>query len=233
MIPLKTDEVLKKIPGITILVIGFCIVSHFCALKHVLVRGLVPLDILYSVLHFDRELPGSIVTLFASFFIHGSFLHLAGNMWYLWIFGSSLEQRLTHVHFAIVYVAFGIVSMAAQVLSNPLSTIPVVGASGAIAGIMGMYLVVRPFSWIVFYLPPFFSFKAPALLFLLGWFVLQWLNAQAPVDKSMVAWWAHIGGFIAGIVCGCYYRITFWLGKQNHSRKSITKMRKSPRQGFR
>jgi membrane associated rhomboid family serine protease len=209
MIPLKIDEPMQRIPIVTMAIIIICSVIHFQRSVIFSSPGLVPLDIIHSILNPGKELPATLITLITAFFIHGSLLHLAGNLWYLWLFGSALENQLPSGKFLLLYLSFGILAMIVQIVENPISSIPIVGASGAIAGVMGMYLILRPFSKIVLWLPPIFFFRLPSSLFLLFWFWLQWRNSIAP-DRhgTLIAWWAHIGGFIGGVIGAIYIRFS-------------------------
>jgi membrane associated rhomboid family serine protease len=135
-----------------------------------------------------------------SMFLHGSWLHLIGNMWFLWIFGNNVEDYLGKIGFVLFYLVAGVVATAAHVLYEPNSTTAVVGASGAIAGVMGMYLVFWPRARIMSFVPFFFIFllPLPAFLVLVGWFLLQFVTG----GDTGVAWVAHVGGFIFGAVVG-------------------------------
>ena len=132
-----------------------------------------------------------------SIFLHGGPLHLAGNMLFLWIFGDNLEDRMGHLRFALFYLACGLAGGAAQVLSEPFSAVPTIGASGAIAGVMGGYLLLFPKARVdVFLYVALVSI--PAFVVLAVWFALQLLGGLSPTDG--VAYWAHNGGFIAGVL---------------------------------
>ena len=135
-----------------------------------------------------------------SMFFHGSILHLLGNMWFLWIFGNNVEDYLGKIGFVVFYLASGAVATAAHGLYEPSSTTAVIGASGAIAGVMGMYLVLWPRARVVSFVPFFFIFllPLPAWLVLVGWFMLQFFTGP----NTGVAWVAHVGGFVFGAVVG-------------------------------
>ncbi len=144
------------------------------------------------------------VTLFTSMFMHGGWLHLLGNMWYLWIFGDNIEDRLGHVRFLGFYLVAGLASALAHAFFNPYSPLPTVGASGAIAGVLGAYARAFPRARVVTLVPVFFFFQIialPALLVLGLWFVFQFLSGAFSAvggGAGGVAWWAHIGGFAFG-----------------------------------
>jgi membrane associated rhomboid family serine protease len=131
-----------------------------------------------------------------SLFLHGSILHIAGNMLFLWVFGRRVEDRLGPIGFAVLYLCSGIVAAAAHVLAGPSSTVPFIGASGAIAGVMGAYLVWFPNARIntLFFVFLIFWFRIPAWMVLIAWFVLQFFTSP----NSGVAWVAHVGGFVFG-----------------------------------
>jgi membrane associated rhomboid family serine protease len=135
-------------------------------------------------------------------FLHGGFLHLLGNMWSLYIFGDNVEDHLGPFRFLAFYLLCGLVSGLAHMLSNPLSNIPTVGASGAIAGVMGGYFLLFPSARILTLVPIVFIplfFEIPAFVFIGLWFLLQVLNATGG-GQSAIAWWAHVGGFVAGML---------------------------------
>ncbi|NLA74982.1 MAG: rhomboid family intramembrane serine protease, partial [Deltaproteobacteria bacterium] len=137
-------------------------------------------------------------------FLHGGFWHLLGNMWSLYIFGDNIEDRLGHVRYLVFYLLSGIASGVLHLVLHPHSTIPTIGASGAIAGVMGAYMISYPKSKILTLIPIFFIpyfIEVPAFIFLGIWFFLQFLNAAgSSAHGGGIAWWAHIGGFIAGIL---------------------------------
>ncbi len=144
----------------------------------------------------DKSVATSIV---ASIFLHGSLGHLFGNLWILWIFGNNIEDELGHFRYAMFYVVSGILATFAHVIGNLTSTIPVVGASGAIAAVMGAYLVLHPSARVTSIVPPFFflPFRVPAAVFLVLWLIGQFAFAGA---DSNIAWQAHVGGFLVGVI---------------------------------
>ena len=142
-----------------------------------------------------------------SMFLHGSWMHLIGNMWFLWLFGNNVEDSMGHVRYVVFYLLCGTTAALAQVVANPASGIPMVGASGAISGVMGAYLVLYPFVrvYVFVFLGFFFTTLAlPAWTMLLYWFVLQFIGGLAGLvaakEGGGVAFWAHAGGFVAGLV---------------------------------
>lgn len=145
-------------------------------------------------------------TIFSSMFLHGGWFHILSNMWVLFIFGDNVENRMGSGQYFLFYLSCGIAAALAQTYLSPSSTTPVIGASGAIAGVLGAYLIFFPRSRIASLVPIFFIFtivEIPAVLFLGFWFVSQlfsgWRALQG-ADVSAVAWWAHIGGFIFGML---------------------------------
>lgn len=151
------------------------------------------------------NLPDLALPFFSSMFIHGGWLHVIGNMWYLWIFGDNVEDRVGHFRYFIFYLVCGIGAGFTHIYFNPTSGIPTVGASGAIAGVMGAYLILYPLAKVVTLVPLFFFitfFEVPALFFLGFWVILQFIqgtiSSTMPQDSGGVAWWAHFGGFVLG-----------------------------------
>jgi membrane associated rhomboid family serine protease len=203
MIPLRSSEPHYTAPTATLLVIAANVLVFFYELsmpsyslnRFIALHGIVPDHLNFS----------SIIT---SMFIHGGFLHILGNMWFLWIFGRGIEDLLGHTKFLFFYLACGIAAALAHVLLNFNSTVPTVGASGAIAGVMGAYLVKFPRARIVTLVVIIVfitTVDIPAAFLLLYWFAIQFFNGVGSVGYSQassgdVAWFAHVGGFIMGIV---------------------------------
>lgn len=145
----------------------------------------------------------------SSMFMHGSWLHLIGNMWFMWIFADNIEGSMGHLRFAIFYVLCGLCAAALQTAVDPASAIPMVGASGAIGGVLGAYLMLFP--WVNVHLLIFLGFffttvAVPAISMLAYWFVLQLLSGMMAQDGGGVAFWAHVGGFSAGGVMVLIFR---------------------------
>lgn len=166
--------------------------------------------------------------LIASLFLHGSVLHLALNMLFLWVFGPGVEDRIGRWRYALLYFGCGVAATAAHIATHPTSMVPVIGASGAIAGVLGLYLVLQPRSWILTYFPPIFLFPVPAPLFLLAWIVFQVLSGIAHWHvphlhgpETNVAWMAHIGGFAAGAALG--WRIQPWGTPRRRQRRALSR----------
>lgn len=146
---------------------------------------------------------------FTSMFLHGGWLHIGGNMLYLWIFGDNVEDRLGHLRYLVFYLASGTLACLTQLVLYPQSPIPIVGASGAIAGVLGAYFLLYPYARVVTLVPVFFFLtlmEIPAFIFLFFWIFIQFISGAASINtysaqlSGGVAWWAHIGGFISGMV---------------------------------
>lgn len=153
---------------------------------------------------------GQALTILTSMFLHGGWWHLIGNLWVLFIFGDNVEDRMGHFRYLVFYVLCGLAAGAAHILVSPLSRVPTIGASGAISGIMAAYLVLFPRARVLTFVPWFilpWLVEIPALLFIGVWFVSQLFNGLFGLAASGaihtyggVAWWAHVGGFLAGLL---------------------------------
>jgi membrane associated rhomboid family serine protease len=216
MIPLRDKNPSSTTPLVTMLLIVTNVLVFFYELslgvslhRFLMHYALVPAKLVYY-----GEVPGIAFTgilgsFLFSMFLHGGWLHIIGNMWYLWIFGDNVEDRLGHGRFLLFYITCGIVASVVHIFFNSRSTMPVVGASGAIAGVLGAYLVSFPFARIITAVPIFFFFtliEIPAAVLLLFWFVLQFFSGALSIAVSAhaggggVAWWAHVGGFVGGMI---------------------------------
>ena len=155
---------------------------------------------------------GDVKDIFTSMFMHGGWMHLIGNMLYLWIFGDNIEDRLGHIGYLIFYLAGGIAAALLQTLIRPSSQIPMVGASGAIAGVLGAYLVMYPNSRVYTFIPIGFYARVrlvPAVVVLGLWFLLQLISgvgSLGALDQGGTAYFAHIGGFIFGLIVGWMFK---------------------------
>jgi membrane associated rhomboid family serine protease len=165
-----------------------------------------------------------LLPLLSCMFLHGGWLHLFGNLLYLHIFGGSVEDRCGHVRYLVFYCVGGMAAVFAQTYSAPLSTTPMIGASGAVAAVTGAYLVLFPSARVVTFFPIPFSLRlvsVPAGFYLLLWFTLQLVSgvyAQTPGNHELaqVAWWAHVGGFLVGMLIG----LAFIRGRRRRPRRS-------------
>ncbi len=209
-LPLKDDNPTSIFPLVTIgiILVNGLVFFHQMSLdivesqKFIFRWGAIPYQILHGeVLREFPEIPLPL-TVFSSMFLHGGFLHLFGNMLYLWIFGNNIEDRLGHFRFLFFYLVCGLVAGLAQVFSNLESTVPMIGASGAVAGVLGAYLILFPRARI---LTLFFIFifvrliRLPALFVLGFWFFIQLIGVWGG-SISNVAFFAHVGGFVAGLI---------------------------------
>ena len=214
MIPLKDINPTKRFPIITILIISINILVFAYQLTlgekievFIYNFGVIP-NTIYQAIHSNLFKPFVFITLFTSLFLHGGWLHLGGNMLYLWIFGDNVEDKLGQVRFLLFYLICGIIASVLHIYIEPTSTIPTVGASGAIAGVLGAYLIMFPRARVVTLIPIFLFIQVselPAFLILGLWFILQFFNGFLSLGYQTagmggVAWWAHIGGFITGIL---------------------------------
>lgn len=144
-------------------------------------------------------------TILTCIFLHGGWLHILGNMWFLWIFGDNVEDRFGHFGFAALYLASGVLASITHLAAGPGSTVPTIGASGAIAGVMGAYMVLYPHARVLALIPLgifLYSMVVPAYVFLGVWFAIQFFQSVGSVsaESGGVAWWAHTGGFVVGAV---------------------------------
>ncbi len=179
--------------------------------RAVLSLGMIPARLFgYGELSPDLVVVPAWATIFTSMFMHGGFLHLGGNMLYLWIFGDNIEDSMGHVRYAVFYLLCGIAAALAQGFIDPHSEAPMIGASGAISGVLGAYVLLHPGASVrVFiFLGVFFTIAhVPALVVLGVWFLLQLLSAAAPAGgEAGVAFWAHIGGFLAGLALISFFK---------------------------
>lgn len=169
--------------------------------------GVVPNEI-YQALHGGIFKSYALITLVTSLFLHGGWLHLGGNMLYLWIFGDNVEDKLGHVRYFFFYLLCGLAASSLHIYITPTSTLPTVGASGAISGVLGAYVLMFPKARVLTLIPIFIFIQLaelPAYIIIGLWFVLQFFNGVLSLGyttSSMggVAWWAHVGGFVAGLI---------------------------------
>ncbi|MEW6184886.1 MAG: rhomboid family intramembrane serine protease [Thermodesulfobacteriota bacterium] len=211
MIPLKDDNPTHSLPLITVgIIMVNCLVFIYQltlsseGLETFLFRyGAIPGRLVHPKLVDPIPIPSLpfSLTIFSSMFLHGGLIHLAGNMLYLWIFGNNVEDYLGHIKFAGFYLISGFLAAFIHTLTDLDSLVPMIGASGAIAGVLGAYLVLFPranistlFIFIIF----FKIIKVPAVLILGLWFLIQLVNAGTA--GGSVAWYAHVGGFLSGLI---------------------------------
>jgi len=226
MIPLKDDNPTSGKPVITYFLIILCVLIFLFQLSSQSYKtgqlfysyGLIPSVLMgHNQLPMDLYAVPALVTIFTSMFMHGGFMHLIGNMLYMWIFADNIEDNLGPVKFIIFYLLSGIGAAMTQVLIDTHSQIPMVGASGAIGGVLGAYLINHPNARVLVLIPfGFFSqlIKIRALYVLGFWFILQFISSGGGV-----AYAAHIGGFVSGMILILFF---------NKRRKKKTKVIKGP-----
>ena len=248
MFPLWDDVPSLRIPFVSYTLIAACVIAFLIQLSapeggERIVRefGMIPLRVTHpeerqiivetrspngrrnqETLDLTSPIP-PLVTLFTCMFLHGGLMHIVGNMWFLFIFGDNVEDRFGHVGFGLMYLISGLAAGVMHILADSTSFIPTIGASGAIAGVMGAYMWLHPRASVMSLVPlGVFSrlMPVPAPLFLGIWFAFQiFSGVQTEPGGGGVAWWAHVGGFIAGLgmTAGLYY-----LGGLNPQLKSTT-----------
>ncbi len=224
MFPLKDDVPSRSVPFVTALIIAANVAAFLyqmslevagsgtgaeAAMAFITEFGAVPCRL--SGLCPASDFPAPFVTIFTSMFLHGGLLHVGGNMLYLWIFGDNVEDTLGHGRFLVFYVVAGVAAAAAQVAMNPASKVPMVGASGAVSGVLAAYLLLFPRARILTLIIFGFFIRfvhVPAVIVLGFWIVVQIFNGLVSAGAAIggagegggVAWFAHIGGFLAGII---------------------------------
>jgi membrane associated rhomboid family serine protease len=202
LIPLRDHNPRIRFPVVTLALVVANVLIHLWQLtlppglgeRLVLVAGAIPREIT-TLRDFGPQAPlPPPLTILTSMFLHGSLMHLLGNMWFLWVFGDNVEDRLGRVRFLAYYLVTGTIGALAQVFMMPTSTVPMIGASGAVAGVLGGYILKFPHSRIASLLL-WFVVDVPAWVFLGLWFLGQFLIGR----DSGIAWMAHVGGFLAGL----------------------------------
>lgn len=206
MIPLRDDNPVRSIPFVTIGLILVCTAVFLWQLSlspsvsqvAVTLLGFVPALLFGNATLEGQPWVSPSGSIFTSMFLHGSFLHLAGNMLYLWIFGDNVEDRVGRSRFLAFYLICGAIAALTQALPDTRSTVPMIGASGAVSGVLGAYLVLYPRANVLVALP-FLLVRVPAVIVLGFWFAGQLSSSLlAPTGAGGVAFWAHVGGFVAG-----------------------------------
>lgn len=220
MLPLRDDIPSRSTPFVTLALIGLNVLVFLYQLSlqwsgdaqarraieaFVFEFGVVPCR-LSGVCASPDDFPHSLVTVLTSMFVHGGLLHVGGNMLYLWIFGDNVEDTLGHPRFLLFYLLSGIIAALAQTAVGPASSVPMIGASGAVSGVLGAYLVLFPYARVLTLMTFVFFFRlvhVPAVIVLGFWIVVQLFNGlgsfHTPGGEAGVAWFAHLGGFVAGI----------------------------------
>ncbi|MBU2538993.1 MAG: rhomboid family intramembrane serine protease [Proteobacteria bacterium] len=221
MFPLKDDIPSRHFPVVNLVLIIANILSFTYEMSlgpqlesFIVTHGFVPV-------RFSAELAGNFMPLssylpvFTSMFIHGGLLHVFSNLWMLWIFGDNVEDRMGHGRYLLFYLLCGVGAALAQFWANPQAQSPMIGASGAIAGVLGAYFLLYPRARILTFIPIFILFylvEIPAYFFIGFWFLMQFLQGAAQqvivgrLAEGGVAWWAHVGGFVAGVVLLYFFK---------------------------
>ena len=210
MIPLRDQNPSGSFPAVTIAVIVACTAAFLYELslgrglnRFIMEFALVPGQVSYG-LQTGEHWRGIVPPFFTSMFLHGGWLHLIGNMWFLWIFGDNVEDALGSFRFVFFYLACGLAAGFTHFILGPSSAVPTIGASGAIAGVLGGYLVLYPRARVLTLVPLGFFLRVlelPAALMIGLWFLIQLASGVLTqgMEGGGVAWWAHVGGFIAGL----------------------------------
>jgi membrane associated rhomboid family serine protease len=217
MIPLKDMTPRRSVPVMTLLLIAVNVIVflHQISLPpaqaeaFVRLYGLVPAKLNLALAGRRYTFVDALIPLFTCMFLHGGWLHIIGNMWFLWIFGAKVEERMGAFVFLIFYLVCGIASGATQLVFSWGSSLPSIGASGAISAVLGAYVVFFPSSRILTLIPLFiiwFTWQIPAIVFIGLWFVVQFVSGVGSLSDPRtakiggVAWWAHVGGFVMGML---------------------------------
>ncbi len=181
--------------------------------------GIVPIKVAHYYRSPDLTLIDTFFPFLSSIFLHAGFVHLIGNMWFLWIFGDNIEDKLGHIKYLVFYILCGTIASSTHVFFNTQSKIPCIGASGAIAAVLGAYMVTFPRARVTTIVPIFFFIQIielPAVIVLGFWILIQFFSGAVSLSESPsggnVAWWAHVGGFVSGIIL--FYTIRILLVKK-------------------
>ncbi len=214
MIPLKVNVPRSTTPLVNLFIISVNVVVFLyqasldprAGTAFAYTYGMVPARVELLLAGHGVTLGHAFSPLLTSMFLHGGWLHLIGNMWFLWVFGDNIEDTLGHFNYLLFYLACGIGAGITHIVANLASTVPAVGASGAISGVMGAFIVLFPTSRVLTLVPLlilFFTVHIPAILFLGYWLLIQFLSGLSSMGMQTTggtAWWAHVGGFILGAV---------------------------------
>ncbi len=239
MIPIRDALRSKNFPVVNVMIIGINVLAFLWELfqgsnlqEAFYLYGIVPLR--YSSPELSAHFTGfqQLLPFLTSMFLHGGFLHIIGNMWFLYIFGDNIEDGLGHIRYLIFYLLCGVAAGLVHLYTNWGSKMPTIGASGAISGVMGAYLLLHPRSKILTLIPIFFFFQfieIPAFIFFGYWLLIQLFSASlTPKNVGGVAFWAHIGGFVAGLI---FIKVFDWIPRIGLSDglRQYTERQKTPR----
>jgi membrane associated rhomboid family serine protease len=239
MIPIRDTIRSDTYPIVNIVIIAVNVAVFFVELslgqglnKFIYVYGLVPARYATPEISVYFTTGQQVIAFLTFMFLHGGFLHLLGNMWSLYIFGDNVEDRLGHLRYLVFYLLCGLASGVSHLALNWHSDVPTIGASGAIAGVMGAYFILYPRAKVLTLVPIFFFLhfvELPAFLFLGIWFLFQFLSAAgSSAQMGGIAWWAHIGGFMFGIMFLKLFEMLPTMGAGGRLR-GMTKKRSTPR----
>ncbi len=219
MIPLRSLQPRSRVPLVTVALIALNLLAFYWELQlgarlplFIRAFGLRPI---VFVTHWHDLTAAVWLPLLTSMFLHGGWLHLLGNMLFLWVFGGNVEDRLGHTKFLALYLLAGVLAAGAQIWMGPASRVPLIGASGAIAGVLGAYLFLFPRARVLTLVPVFFFlffWELPAIVLLALWFTGQFISGVASLDTGQalyggVAYWAHIGGFMSGAALALFFGV--------------------------
>lgn len=220
LIPLRDDNLISRRPRATITIIAACVAVFLFQLtlgdrgQQVLALGygMIP-SVLFGTRHLSPSIPSAApwMTIFTSMFLHGGFLHIIGNMIYLWVFGQAVEDVLGSIRYFIFYIVCGVAAALTQAFVEPDASMPMIGASGAISGVLGAYLVLFPRARVLVLLfwGLITTFSLSAKMLLLWWIAIQIISIfLSPTEEGGVAWYAHVGGFFAGMAIMWIFRPT-------------------------
>ena len=217
MFPIRDNVPVRRFPFVNFALIAANAYVFFRELaagpkleRFIVAYGLVPLRYARPELLAKVGLKTYLAPFLTSMFLHGGWMHLISNMWVLYIFGDNIEDRLGHLRYLVFYLLCGVAAAGTQVWFSWGSPVPTVGASGAIAGVMGAFFILYPFARVATLIPIFFFFfrviEIPAAVFLAIWLWIQFYSTRlAPEGAGGVAWWAHIGGFLSGVILLAFF----------------------------
>ena len=225
MIPLWDTHPHKRTPVITVLLI----LTNLVVFGHEVMLSMQGGGVLNAFMTRYALVPARLIagwdnenqwlTLITHMFLHGGVAHVLGNCWFLWIFGNNVECKLGHARYLLFYFASGLGAAALQILVDPSSAVPMVGASGAISGVLGGYFILLPTAWIVTLVPWIVPIvPVPAFVFLILWFALQTMSGVGELMAGSaggggVAWWAHAGGFLTGVCLTLWAKANRWVSR--------------------
>lgn len=236
MLPLRDDIPSRHYPVVTLTLIAVNVLVFFWELRlgprlaDVLLHlGILPVRYTVGEVAALFSWPEQALPFFTSMFLHGGWTHLLGNMWTLWVFGDNVEDRLGRRRFLVFYLLGGVVAAWLHIVTNPTSAVPTIGASGAVAAVMGGYFRLYPHARVAMLIPPFFLgpyFVVPAVIFLGWWFILQFFNGTLsllarPDAAGGIAWWAHIGGFVFGALLCSVIKVRHFYRRHHEEEESL------------